>query len=59
VLLVVDDPEPLLAAALAAGATQTSPVGEEHGWRLGRFKDPFGHEWVVGRPLNEWPPAPA
>jgi PhnB protein len=57
-LLVVDDPESLLAAATAAGATQTSPVGEEHGWLLGRFKDPSGHEWEVGRPLIEWPPAP-
>jgi PhnB protein len=56
-LLVVDEPESVLAAAIAAGATQTSPVGEEHGWLLGRFKDPFGHEWEVGRPLIEWPPA--
>jgi PhnB protein len=26
-------------------------VGEEHGWRIGRIRDPFGHEWEVGRPL--------
>ena len=57
-LLVVDDPESLLTVAVAAGATQTSPVGEEHGWWLGRFKDPFGHEWEVGRPLIAWPPSP-
>ena len=57
VLLVVDDPEPLVAAAVAAGARLTRPVGEEHGWRLGRFTDPFGHEWEVGRPLGEWPPS--
>jgi PhnB protein len=56
-LLVVDDPDSLLGAAVAAGARQTSPVGEEHGWRLGRFEDPFGHEWEVGQPLGEWPPA--
>jgi PhnB protein len=56
-LLVVDDTESLLSAAVAAGATQTSPVGDEHGWRLGRFVDPFGHEWEVGRPLGPWPPA--
>jgi PhnB protein len=56
-LLVVDDPERLLSAAVAAGATQTSPVQEEHGWRLGRFEDPFGHEWEVGRPLGQWPPS--
>jgi PhnB protein len=57
VLLVVDDPEPVVAAAVAAGATETSPVREEHGWRLGRFTDPFGHEWEVGRPSIDWPPA--
>jgi PhnB protein len=57
-LLVVDDPESVTAAAVAAGATLTSPVGEEHGWRLGRFTDPFGHEWEVGRPLIDWPPVP-
>jgi PhnB protein len=55
-LLVVDDPEPVLAAAVAAGATQASPVGDEHCWRLGRFVDPFGHEWEVGRPVIPWPP---
>ena len=52
VLLVVSDPESALARALAAGATQRSPVGDEHGWRVGRIVDPFGHEWEVGRPLG-------
>jgi PhnB protein len=49
-LLVVDDPASVLAAAVLAGATQTSPLTDEHGWRLGRFVDPFGHEWEVGHP---------
>jgi PhnB protein len=56
-LLVVDKPGALIAAAVAAGATETAPVAEEHGWRLGRFVDPSGHEWEVGRPLGPWPPA--
>ena len=55
-LLVVDDPESVVAAAVAAGARETSPVGDEHGWRLGRLVDPFGHEWEIGHPLGEWPP---
>jgi PhnB protein len=55
-LLVVDDPDAVMAAAVAAGATETSPVGDEHGWRLGRLTDPFGHEWEIGRPLTAWPP---
>jgi len=35
------------------GATEVFPVGEEHGWRLGRVVDPFGHHWEIGRPLEE------
>ena len=35
---------------------EKSPVADEHGWRLGRIVDPFGHEWEIGRPLGVWPP---
>jgi PhnB protein len=31
-------------------------MADEHGWRLGRIVDPFGHEWEIGRPLGDWPP---
>jgi 8-oxo-dGTP pyrophosphatase MutT (NUDIX family)/uncharacterized glyoxalase superfamily protein PhnB len=51
-LLVAEDPEAVVAAALTAGATAISAVAEEHGWRLGRVADPFGHEWEIGRPLG-------
>jgi PhnB protein len=56
-LLVVDDPEAVVARAVAAGASESSSVGDEHGWRLGRIIDPFGHEWEIGKPLGPWPPA--
>jgi PhnB protein len=55
-LLVVDDPDTLTAQAVHAGATETSAVSNEHGWRLGRIIDPFGHEWEIGKPLGIWPP---
>jgi PhnB protein len=55
-LLVVDDPDALLARAVDAGADESSPVADEHGWRLGRIVDPFGHEWEIGTPLGAWPP---
>jgi PhnB protein len=58
-LLIVDDPDAAMARATAAGATEVYPVGEEHGWRLGRIEDPFGHHWEVGKPLIPWPPADA
>ena len=56
-LLVAGDPDAVLRQAVAAGATETSPAGDEHGWRLGRVVDPFGHEWEIGRPIGPWPPA--
>jgi PhnB protein len=56
-LLIVEEPDAVVQRAVAAGATELSPVGEEHGWRLGKIEDPFGHQWEVGRPLVPWPPA--
>ncbi len=57
ILLIVDDPESVHRQAVAAGASEINPVGDEHGWRLGRIDDPFGHRWEIGKPLGEWPPA--
>jgi PhnB protein len=51
IILTVADPDAVFARALAAGASQVYPVAEEHGWRLGRVVDPFGHHWEIGRPL--------
>ncbi len=55
-LLLVDDPDAYFARAIAAGATEVHPVGEQYGWRLGRVKDPYGHDWEIGKPLGAWPP---
>ena len=55
-LLVVDDPDSMLQQAIDAGAQKLAAVTDEHGWRLGRILDPFGHEWEIGRPLGTWPP---
>jgi PhnB protein len=55
-LLIVDDPDAAIARAVAAGASEVSAASEEHGWRMGRIADPFGHDWEIGRPLHEWPP---
>ena len=55
-LLVTGDPDTMVSAARAAGATVTSTPGDEHGWRLGRITDPFGHHWEIGTPIGPWPP---
>ena len=51
-ILTVADPDAVFAQALTAGATEVFPVAEEHGWRLGRVVDPFGHHWEICRPLS-------
>lgn len=55
-LLVAEDPDAMFERASDAGATALAEVAEEHGWRVGRLIDPFGHEWEIGRPLGPWPP---
>jgi PhnB protein len=52
ILLIVEDPVAMCAQAVAAGATQVVPVADEHGWRLGRIVDPFGHHWEIARLLG-------
>lgn len=50
-ILTVDSPDALFKQALDAGASEIFPVGEGHGWRLGRLVDPFGLHWEIGHPL--------
>ena len=52
-ILTVADPDAMFARAASAGASVVSPVGEGHGWRLGRVVDPFGHHWEIGRELGK------
>jgi PhnB protein len=51
-ILTVADPDRLFDQALKAGAAQIFPVGEEHGWRLGRLVDPFGLHWEIGHQIE-------
>ena len=54
-ILTVENPDSAFEQAITAGATVVSPVYEDHGWRVGRIADPFGHHWEIGRPLSEGP----
>jgi hypothetical protein len=49
---VIQDPANIVKQAVAAGATETSCVNDEHGLRLGRIIDPLAHEWAIGVPLG-------
>jgi PhnB protein len=53
IILTVADPDAVFARARKAGAQEVYPVGEEHGWRIGRVVDPFGHHWEIGREIKE------
>jgi uncharacterized glyoxalase superfamily protein PhnB len=50
--ILVDDPDRLIARALAAGATAGAEIRDhDTPWgkhRQGGFRDPFGHKWSVG-----------
>jgi PhnB protein len=50
--LQVDDPDAVAARAIAAGASEVFPVADQpYGLRQGRIQDPYGHHWLIGRPL--------
>ena len=50
--VLVDDPDAVAARAIAEGATEVFPVADQpYGMRQGRVQDPFGHHWLIGRPL--------
>jgi PhnB protein len=50
--LLVADPDAVAEQAVAEGATEVFPIADQpYGLRQGRFADPFGHHWLIGRPL--------
>jgi len=52
-VMTVEEPDAAFDRAVAAGAKVVWPVANQHGWRLGRIVDPFGHHWEIGKPLRE------
>jgi len=51
-VMIVPDPDAAFERAVAAGATEVTPVDDRYGWRLGRAADPYGHHWEIGKPLE-------
>ena len=51
-ILTTTDPDAVFTRAIKAGASQVAPMSEEHGWRVGRVSDPYGHHWEIGRPIT-------
>jgi PhnB protein len=62
--LMVADPDALAARAIANGATEIAPIADQtYGLRQGRVADPYGHHWLIGRPLagtaGDWARTPS
>lgn len=52
--LHVDDVDAMAARAVARGAVLVRPPRDEpHGERQCRLRDPFGHAWLLGHPLED------
>ena len=50
--LVCDDPDAVVARAVDHGAEVVFAVDDQpYGSRQGRFRDPFGHQWIIGTPI--------
>lgn len=45
--MTVDDADAVVARAVGAGARLLRPVADAHGTRMGKVRDPFGHNWFV------------
>jgi PhnB protein len=51
-IVTVEDPDAWYDRAIGAGATGVAAVHEEYGWRTGRVRDPFGHDWEFSRQVG-------
>lgn len=52
--LYTEDADALVSRALEEGAELLIPVADPfYGDRAGRFRDPFGHVWIVASPVEE------
>ena len=52
--VLCDDPDAVLNAATERGAEVVFSVADQpYGARQGRFRDPFGHQWIVGTPITK------
>jgi len=50
--LQVPDPDTVFQQAIRAGAREIFPVADQPwGLRQGRLLDPYGHHWLIDRPV--------
>ena len=50
--LFVEDPDKVMANAIATGAIKLSPMQDyDYGYRQGNITDPFGHHWTIEKAI--------
>ncbi|HEX6645433.1 MAG TPA: VOC family protein [Gemmatimonadales bacterium] len=55
-MIYVPNVDEVFARAIAAGATERSPVQDQfYGDRSGNLTDPFGHQWTIGSHVEDVP----
>lgn len=55
--LHVDDADAMIAQVVHAGAVlEREPKDQFYGERSGAVRDPFGHRWLIGHPIEEVSP---
>jgi PhnB protein len=53
ITLLVEDPDAVFERALESGGKELFPMADQpYGLRQGRVEDPFGHHWMVSKPLD-------
>lgn len=56
-VIYVEDADAMFTRALAAGATEVRPMVDQfYGDRTGTLKDPFGHQWTIGKHIEDVSP---
>ena len=56
-VIYVEDCDARFDRAVAAGGTAVRPMTDHfHGDRMGTLKDPFGHQWSIGKHLEDVSP---
>ena len=52
--LHVDNADEMIERAVSAGGSVVRPVQDQFfGERMGRVRDPFGHEWLIGHAIEK------
>jgi PhnB protein len=54
IAIFVNDPDAAFTRAVEAGGSALFPMADQpYGLRQGRVEDPFGHHWMISKPIAD------